>query len=199
MRKVFAPLILSFWIACVGASPAHGFSFHVNGGASVPTGDNAKAWDMGYSIRGWGYNHLTPNLLLGLGMDVNWYSLDNMGIVLGDSYGVDWDNSGYMFMIEIGPTLRLQSSQAETKAVSFFGEAGMSFFRMSQSGTVRASNGYSSDSFSFAYDDNDIGLSLGGGMTLGTGATRFEILPMIHLPFDNDPYFTLTGGIVFGR
>jgi len=181
------------------AMPASGFSFHANGGPSVPTGDNGDAWNPGLSIRGWGYQPVTPNLSLGFGMDVNWYTLDNMGIVYDQNSSIDWNNTGDMFLIEIGPSLRVHQAGTEEKTVSFFGEAGLSFFHMSQSGTVRGSAyGYTA-SQSFASDDNYVGITLGGGITIGNGPVRFEILPLVHFPFDMDTYFTLTGGIVFGR
>jgi hypothetical protein len=200
MKKYGTILFLSIvmLVSSVNNS-AYGFSFHAAAGPSVPTGDESDSWNTGLSIRGYGYNPITSNIQLGFGMDVNWHTLNGMGIVPVQNRNLNWDNQGDLFMIEVGPTLRFQPSGSESKSIRFFGEAGVSFFRMSQSGTIRASNGYSTGSSSFASDKNQVGATLGGGVSFGGGSTRFEILPLIHYPFDEDMYFTLTGGIVFGR
>lgn len=200
MKKYTAALFLStFLLVSLANSTAYGFSFHAAAGPSVPTGDEADSWNTGLSIRGYGYGPLTRNILLGFGMDVNWHTLNGEGIVPSGYRGLDWDNSGDLFMIEIGPSLRFQPSGSESKSVRFFGETGLSFFRMSQSGNISVSNGYSTGSSSFSSDKNQVGVTLGGGVSFGSGATRFEISPLIHIPFDEDIYFTLTGGIALGR
>jgi hypothetical protein len=132
-------------------------------------------------------------------MDVNWHTLDGMGIVPAENRNLNWDNEGDLFMIEMGPSLRFQPSGSESKRVRFYGETALSFFRMGQSGTIRASNGYSTGSSTFSSNKDQVGVTFGGGVSFGSGATRFEISPLVHIPFDEDIYFTLTGGIVFGR
>ncbi len=196
MRKKFLAVAVMCGVFCVSAParPAHGFSFHAGAGPSVLTGDISDLWNTGLSIRGYGYNRLNSNFLLGLGMDVNWHTMDEAALFYG-SVPSGWSASGDLFMIEIGPTLRYQPQSSETKSVRFFGEAAISFYRMGWTTTVDGTwSGYGFNG-ALSGDKNQLGLTLGGGVAFG----RFEITPLLHFPFDDDMYITINGGVAFGK
>jgi hypothetical protein len=193
-RSLAVTLFCGVLAFSVSPGSARGFSFHASAGPSILTGDISDLWNTGLSIRGYGYNRLNSNFILGLGMDVNWHTMNEEAFYLG-SVPSGWSASGDLFMIEAGPTLRYLPESMESRNVRYFGEAALSFYRMGWTTTVDGTySGYGFNG-SLSGDKNQFGLTLGGGVSFG----RFEISPLLHFPFDDDMYFTLNGGIRFGR
>lgn len=100
-------------------------------------------------------------------------------------------------MIEAGPSLRYLPASSATKPVHFYGEAGLSFYRMGWSTSLGgmypgASHGFTG---SLSGTKNQLGVTIGGGMAWG----RLQISPLVHFPFDDSLYITLSGGIRLGR
>ena len=196
LKPLTAAIVCSLLCLSPSFHAAHAFSFHASTGPAILTGDISNLWNTGLSIRGYGYNRLNSNFLLGMGMNVNWHTMDEAAFFYG-SVPAGWSASGDLFMLEAGPSLRYLPESSALQSVHFYGEAGLSFYRMGWSTTLGGTHSGTSHGFigSLSGDKNQLGLTIGGGMAWG----RLQISPLVHFPFDDSLYFTLSGGIRFGR
>jgi hypothetical protein len=171
-------------------------TWSVDGGLSMPTGKAADAANLGFCVGFNGFYNFHPNLLIGARVGYNrWGGDEEKYEAGGDAADIDGHRSSF----EILPQIRYLILPNEEEPINFFAQGGLGLYRMAYDIKVD----YKSDELhDFSRDDAsfELGICLGGGITLERGGLMYEIRPMYHIVFtegDSFTYFTVTGGIAF--
>jgi hypothetical protein len=192
-------LALAF-VVLASASNAQTFldetSFSVDGGLSIPTGDAGEKANLGFCVGFNGFYEFRPNVLIGARVGYNRWGADEE---IYENTGFAADADGHWSSFEIVPQVRYLIMPDETKAINFFGQAGLGLYRMAYDVEVDFTDDAIDD---FKHDDAtfELGFCIGGGISMARGGFNYEIRPMYHIVFtegDAFTYFAVTGGFVF--
>lgn len=167
-----------------------------DGGLSLPTGDAGDAANLGFCIGFNGFYHYNEFLLIGMRVAYNRWGANEEQWESG-GYAADVD--GHWSSFEVVPQVRYLIMPDETRPVNFFGQAGLGIYRIATDVKIDFKSGPIS-SISVEKDNFELGLCLGGGITMEKGKFTYEIKPMYHIVFtegDSFTYFAVTGGILF--
>jgi hypothetical protein len=168
----------------------------VDGGLSLPTGSAGDAANLGFCIGFSGFYNFRPNLLIGARLAYNRWGADEETYEVG---GIAADADGHWSSFEIVPQVRYLIMPDETKYINFFAQGGLGLYRMAYDIDVD----FKSDAIhDISVDDSsfELGICLGGGISLERGGMMYEIRPMYHIVFtegDSFTYFAVTGGVAF--
>ncbi len=165
--------------------------FSIDAGISMPMGDTAKRFSMGFAF---GVNGFYPysgsgNLHFGARIAYNKWGIDEGW---GEGTNADGSNS----MMEFMPMARYLFPHERAATTTFFGQGGIGFYRFHYNvdytiGTVKNTADYS---------EIDLGICFGGGVLLERGGRNWIVQPMINYVFtdgDSSTYLTLTVGMAF--
>ena len=163
--------------------------FIVDAGLSMPVGNIADFYNLGFVIGINGFYPWSENLHFGGRIAFNKWGVDDGGWT-----GSDVDGSS--MMIEFVPMARYLFPNDETSRSTFFAQGGIGFYRFSFDVDVTV------ESVTRTYDDSDInlGFCLGGGMILEKGSREWVIQPMLTQVFtdgDSSTYLSFTFGMAF--
>jgi hypothetical protein len=163
--------------------------FEVDAGLSMPTGNLSDFYSLGFVIGATGFYPYSDRIHYGFRFAFNKWGIDD-----GGWRGTDIDGS--VSMMEFVPQVRYIFPTAETSKMGFFAQGGIGFYRYAYDVDIT----YDSDTHTVDGSDFDLGLCLGGGVTLDQGGRTWLITPMYHIVFtegDSSNYLTLTLGMAF--
>ncbi len=206
MKKVTA-LVIILAVAVVfmpTKSYSQNLSFTAGGGITSFTGEGSEYWKMGFHLAGQGFFALTPNILIGGRVAYNRISPDQNQFIndfnLGD---VDIRVTGSGSIIELLPTVRVQTPVSPDQSIVVFGQGGLGMYFASLDATVEVSYENYSWKETLGESSSDFGFCFGGGVGFAAGDNiRLEVLPLYHIiPGDGEStnYFTLTVSIVLNK
>lgn len=157
---------------------------------------NRDCWNVGYLIGGEVLYSITSNLQVGYAVAYHRYTPDAENVKKMPRYqNSDSSVSGYRWIIEFIPSLRIFIPKLKTEWFQFFGQSGFGFYYEKQN--LRIESNYSGRSGG----EEAFGLNLGAGLLLGKkDRIHFEILPQYHRMFGeygNIDFVTVRTGIIF--
>lgn len=166
-------------------------------------GHEGKLWNVGFTLAGQGFYHLTSNILVGARVAYNRFA-PNVGYLTRIQVtGLEYVVSGSATIFELIPTVRFMLPPSRTQNLSFFIQAGFGLYMTSFSSTVEASIDGLSVSKTCEHSGNDFGLNIGAGVIAAQiKGMRFEILPMYHITFtegNKTDYFFVCVSALFGK
>lgn len=193
-KRTLAAAVLSLAIAISpAAASAESFlsdiEWSVDAGLSLPMGDMAELHSIGFVIGFNGFYPYSDALHFGGRIAYNYLGIDDGGWV-----GSDVDGSSSM--MEFVPMVRYLLPSKETSTMSFFLQGGLGFYRYAFD--VEAT--IMDETFNYDDSDTNLGICLGGGLSLDSGGRTFVFQPLINMVFtegDSSTYITLTAGITF--
>jgi len=170
-------------LAC--AAGAQHLRVGVDGGFARFTDESSSGWNTGFSLGGHAFFLPTPMVQLGLRVAYDHWSPQNGIIIEGLPGGaVNLTSSGKFTNIEIVPTLRLASAM-EASPLNIFGQAGAGVYLYNSNVTVNGTSSGNSFSVSSTTASNgNLGVNLGGGVSLGKQSSlAVELFPLYHWVF----------------
>lgn len=203
MKKRFLTVALA--CACITLAAASGVgaqtfleetTWSVDGGLSLPTGDAADAANLGFCLGFNGFYQYNEYLHFGMRLAYNRWGADEEE---WESAGFAADIDGHWSSIEIVPQVRYMIKPDEMRPMNFFGQAGIGIYRIASDVEISYKSGPIT-SITAEEDEFELGLCLGGGITMERGNYKYEIRPMYHIAFtegDAFTYFVVTGGVAF--
>jgi hypothetical protein len=165
-------------------------SFGLDAGFSVPMGDAADYHSMGLVVGLNCFYEYSENFQYGVRFAFNRWGIDDAGWT-GD------DVDGSSSMMEFIPQVKYIFPRDEMSKFGFFGQGGIGFYRYAFDVDVTV------DPLpTVNYNDSDfnLGICLGGGLTIEGGGREWNITPMFNMVFtDNESttYMTITIGTYF--
>jgi hypothetical protein len=164
-------------------------NYEVDAGLSMPTGDASDFYNMGFVLGGTAFYPYSDRIHLGMRLAYNRWGIDGGGWL-----GSNVDGSASM--MEFVPQIKYLFPTSETSAMGFFAQGGLGFYRYGYNVDV------SYNGIDLSYDDSsfNLGICLGGGVTLDRGGRKWFVRPMYHIVFtegDSSKYLTLSFGLEF--
>ncbi len=164
-------------------------NYEVDAGLSMPTGDASDFYNMGFVLGGTAFYPYSERIHFGLRLAYNRWGIDDGGWL-----GSDVDGS--VSMMEFVPQVKYIFPTAETSSMGFFLQGGLGFYRYAYNVDVTYMGmTVNNDDSSF-----NLGICLGGGVTLDKGGRKWFIRPMYHIAFtegDSAKYLSLSFGLEF--
>lgn len=172
-----------------GGSFFQSLTFSADAGLSMPMGDASELHSMGFVLGVNCFYPYTDAIHIGARIAYNFWGIDDGGWA-----GNDIDGSSSM--MEFVPQVRYLFPSDESSKMSFFGQAGLGFYRYAFD--VDATIG--DDTYNFDDSDFNLGLCFGGGMKINGGGRTWELRPMLHIVFtegNSSTYLSLSFGTDF--
>ena len=189
-RYPAAMLVVSLLLCAASSAGAQTFlddtMWSVDGGLSLPVGDAADGANLGFCIGFNGFYKYNDFLLIGARIGYNRWGANEEQWERG---GFAADADGHMSSFEATALARYLILPDEMRLINFFAQAGIGAYRMSTNVDINYTSDVIGD-ISLDDSDFDLGICIGGGITLERGGLTYEIRPMYHRVFTQGDAFT---------
>ena len=167
------------------------------------TGHGGEPWNLGFTLAGQGFYHLTSNILVGARVAYNRFAPDVGYLTRINVTGLEYVVSGSASIFELLPNVRFMFPTSGAQSLSFFTQAGFGLYLTSFSASVEASIDGLSVKETCEHSESQFGLNLGAGIIIAQiKGWRFEILPLYHIIFTEGSktnYFFVCVSAMFGK